>query len=225
MRNPESFPPLKPIAVMMPGKWNGRLYSRKSAHFLKTACTTALRAPALPTERKYGKSSHSYANTLTHSEQEKQYGGNNMEPVTLSINTVRGRAFHALFAYIFWCDRHLGGKGENGSRIPQEAKDVLEYHLDPSRDPSLAVRSVYGQFFPWLFVFDPLWGKTLIERIFPADDPDRRYAAWETYLSNGVFSQVYAALKFQYELAISEARKFKPTRRYWADPIERLLIT
>src|SRR6202034_1085191 len=58
-------------------------------------------------------------------EHEKQYGGNNMEPATLSINTVRGRAFHALFSYIFWCDRHLSSKGENGSRIPQEAKDIL----------------------------------------------------------------------------------------------------
>jgi hypothetical protein len=62
----------------------------------------------------------------------------------------------------------------------------------------------------------------LIERIFPAEDPERRYAAWETYLSNGVFLQVYTVLKPQYELAISEARKFKPARRYWADPIERM---
>jgi hypothetical protein len=155
-------------------------------------------------------------------EYEKQYGSSNMDPVTLSINTVRGRAFHALFAYIFWCDRHLGGKAGNKSRIPQEAKNILELHLDPARDQSLAVRSVYGLFFPWLFVYDPVWANTLVERIFPADDAERRYAAWETYLSNVVFLQVYAALKPQYELAISEARKFKPTRRYWSDPIERL---
>jgi hypothetical protein len=33
---------------------------------------------------------------------------------------------------------------------------------------------------------------------------------------------VYAALKPQYEQAISELRKFTRTRRYWADPVERL---
>jgi hypothetical protein len=155
-------------------------------------------------------------------EYEKEYGGNNMEPVTLSINTVRGRAFHALFSYIFWCDRHLSNKGENGSRIPQEAKDILEAHLDPARDSSLAVRSVYGQHFPWLVVFDPAWATSIVDRLFPAKDSELRYAAWETYLSNAVFPQVYPVLRPQYEQAISEARKFKANRRYWADPIVRL---
>ena len=155
-------------------------------------------------------------------EYEEKFGGDNMEPVTLSINTVRGRAFHALFAYIFWCDRHLGGKGQQGSRIPPECKTVLEAHLDLQRDSSLTVRSVYGQFFPWLFVYDPAWAMGLRDRLFPVKDPERRYAAWETYLANSVFPEVYAALKPQYEQAISELRKFKRTRRYWADPVERL---
>ena len=155
-------------------------------------------------------------------EYEERFGGNNMEPFTLSINTARGRAFHALFAYIFWCDRHLGGKGELGSRISPECKTVLEAHLDPQRDPSLTVRSVYGHFFPWLFVYDPAWAIGLCERLFPVKDPERRYAAWETYLANGVFPRVYAALKPQYEQAISELRRFTRTRRYWADPVKRL---
>ena len=154
-------------------------------------------------------------------EHEAQYGGNNMEPVTLSINTVRGRGFHALFAYIFWCDHHLKKNGHS-SRIPDEAKRVLESHLDVARDPSLAIRSVYGQYFPWLFVYDPEWTSGLVAQVFPADDPKRRYAAWETYQANAVFPQVYTALRAQYELAISELRKFKKERRYWADPVERL---
>lgn len=152
-------------------------------------------------------------------EQEKGSG-----PTTLAINTVRGRAFHALFAYMFWCDRHLNGKGDPGSRIPQEVKGVLESHLDSARDPSLTVRSVYGQFFQWLFAYDPPWTTELIRRLFPVDDPERRYAAWETYLSNGVFPPLYRALKAQYEQAISEVRTFKPQRRYWADPIEGLAV-
>jgi hypothetical protein len=66
-------------------------------------------------------------------EYEKEYGGDNMDPATLSINTVRGMAFHALFAYIFWCDRHH--KTTKGSdRLPPEARKVLESHLDTSFD-------------------------------------------------------------------------------------------
>ena len=157
-------------------------------------------------------------------EHEAQYGGNSMEPATLSINTVRGRAFHTLFAYIFWCDRYLkkNGKKNGHSRIPDEAKRVLESHLDVTRDPSLTIRSVYGQYFPWLFVYDPEWTFGLVARVFPADDPERRYAAWETYQANAVFHEVYTALRAQYELAISELRTFKKERRFWADPVQGL---
>jgi hypothetical protein len=154
-------------------------------------------------------------------EHEAQYGGNNMEPATLSINTVRGRAFHTLFAYIFWCDRYLKKNGHS-SRIPDEAKRVLESHLDVTRDPSLTIRSVYGQYFPWLFVYDREWTSGLVARVFPADDQERRYAAWETYQANAVFHEVYTALRAQYELAISELKTFKKERRFWADPVERL---
>ena len=155
-------------------------------------------------------------------EYEKAYGADNMDPFTLSINTARGRAFHALFAYVFWCDRNLGGKPEHGSRIPRECKQVLESHLSPVREPSLTVRSVYGHFFPWLFGYDSVWSRALIDRLFPAKDLERRYAAWETYLANPVFPKVYVALKDQYERAISEITNFKKTRRYFAHPLERL---
>jgi|CZKX01.1.fsa_nt_gi hypothetical protein len=155
-------------------------------------------------------------------EQEKT--GNTSDLANLSLNTLHGRAFRAFFAYIFWCDRHLKSKGENGSRIPLEAKRVLENHLDPACDPGLTVRSVCGEYFGWLYVYDPSWGAGLIDRVFPLDDFDRRYAAWETHLANGFFPQLYKALKPQYEQAISEVRTFKPTRRFWADPIEGLAV-
>jgi hypothetical protein len=155
-------------------------------------------------------------------EYEAQYGGNNMDSVTLSINSVRGRAFHALFAYVFWCDRHLKNSDGHGSRIAEETKRVLEAHLDVTRDASLTVRSVYGRYFPWLFVFDRDWAPGLIERLFPLGEPELRYAAWETYLANAVFSEVYTALRPQYQQAISELRKFKEERKYWIDPVRRL---
>jgi len=155
---------------------------------------------------------------------EREWAGSTANLANLSLNTLHGRAFRALFAYVFWCDRHLKSKGENGSRVPQEARRVLERHLDPAFDPELTVHSVCGEFFGWLFVYDPAWAAGLIDRIFPLDHSERRYAAWETYLANGLFPQLYKALKPQYEQAISEIRTFKPTRRFWADPIEGLAV-
>jgi hypothetical protein len=151
-------------------------------------------------------------------EREGQFEGNALEPFTLSINSVRGQAFHALFAYIYWCDRQRQAGETSDSRVPPEAKAVLEEHLDADRDPSLTVRSVYGWNFPRLYVYDPAWASGLVGRLFPPHNDTLRYAAWETYLSQGVFDSVYRALRPQYEQAISEVRKFKPDRRYWADP-------
>ena len=155
---------------------------------------------------------------------EREKVGDTSDLANLSLNTLHGRAFRALFAYLFWCDRHLKSKGENGSRIPLEARVILERHLDTAFDPGLTVRSVSGEFFGWLFVYDPSWAGGLIDRIFPLDDADRRYAAWETFLANGLFPQLYKALRPQYERAISEVRSFKPTRRFWADPVEGLAV-
>jgi hypothetical protein len=155
---------------------------------------------------------------------EHEKTGNTSDLANLSLNSLHGRAFRALFAYIFWCDRCLKSKGENGSRIPFEARVILERHLDTTYDPGLTVRSVCGEFFGWVFVYDPSWATGLIDRVFPLDDFDRRYAAWETYLANGVFPQIYRALKPQYEKAISDVRTFEPTRRFWADPIEGLAV-
>ncbi|MGA2143507.1 MAG: hypothetical protein ABSH49_00845 [Bryobacteraceae bacterium] len=155
---------------------------------------------------------------------EREAAGSTSDLANLSLNTLHGRAFRALFAYVFWCDRHLKSKGENRSRIPVEAKVILERHLDRAYDPGLTVRSVCGEYFGWLYVYDPYWGAGLIDRVFPIDDFERRYAAWETYLANGFFPQLYKALKPQYEQAISDVRSFKPAGRFWADPIEGLAV-
>jgi len=156
-------------------------------------------------------------------EHERQYGGDNSDPFHLSINTVRGVAFHALFAYIFWCDRQLSSrKKSRSSRIPSEAKKVLEEHLEIEHEPSLTIRSVYGRYFPWLFLYDVSWARPLVDKVFPKDDRDRRYAVWEGYLTNAVFEEVYQALKPQYELAVAELRREKPKRKYAIDPTARL---
>ncbi|MDR3571877.1 MAG: winged helix DNA-binding protein [Candidatus Pacebacteria bacterium] len=157
-------------------------------------------------------------------EHEEKYGGSNSDPYTMSINTVRGDAFHAVFAYIFWFNRAEKNVEKSWTaQIPEEAKKVLEAHLEPAHDPSLAVRSVYGRFFPWMLSYGGTWAKALVPKIFPADEPNLRYAAWETYLSNMVFEEAYKLLRPQYEMALKDIRDGKlPKRSYWVDTTERL---
>jgi hypothetical protein len=56
-----------------------------------------------------------------------------MDPLTLSINTVRGEAMHAVIQYATW--RKLAQEELDLGSLPDVARN-LEAHLDPSRDRS-----------------------------------------------------------------------------------------
>lgn len=121
---------------------------------------------------------------------EEQYGGSNMDPVTLAINTVRGEAMHGLVRYMLWIRHALGETAMRGLEDVPEAREVLDRHLDPDLDPSVAVRSAYGQYFPWLHLVDPAWATSRIGVIFPPEDSARAWfdAAWGAYI---VFTQPF----------------------------------
>lgn len=144
---------------------------------------------------------------------EAKYGGSNMNPATLSINTVRGQAMHAVVRYGLWIVGHLNKQPDGAARLARgfnempEMRNLLEAHLDPTRDPSEAVRSVYGQWFPWLVLLDKTWVGSWVDRIFPVDPALRklRDAAWNTYI---VFCQpydpVFEILERHYLVAIDQ---------------------
>jgi hypothetical protein len=161
---------------------------------------------------------------------EAQYGGSNMDPATLSINTTRGKAMHAVAQYALWVRRHLeqlpdGPAGVAlGLAAMPEVREVLEAHLDPARDPSLAIRAVYGQWFPWLVLLDRPWAGSQVPRIFPEGDPERRDVAWETYVVFcPPYDNVFEVLEGEYRKAVERLGASTPGgRRHLHDPEERL---
>jgi len=139
-------------------------------------------------------------------------------PATLAINSIRGNAMHAVIQYALWVFQHRGelsGIKENNTfsfeAIP-EVKKVLDEHLDFSQDPSLAVHSVYGQWFSWLVALDIKWTKENLSKIFPIQESPELYkAAWDAYI---IFcapqSNVFVVLKEQYDFvleSLSEEKK------------------
>src|SRR5262249_16810444 len=70
-------------------------------------------------------------------EYEDRYGGSNMDPATLSINTTRPQAIHATVRYAMWVYRHAQeGRNEKdlvvrGFDGMPEVREVLDVHLDP----------------------------------------------------------------------------------------------
>jgi hypothetical protein len=88
-------------------------------------------------------------------EDETEYGGKR-DPANYSINTTRGEAMHAVVSYALWVYRNTTQEIDTAEysmrtfdRMP-EVRSVLDKHLDPTVDSSAAIRSIYGQWFPWL---------------------------------------------------------------------------
>lgn len=144
-------------------------------------------------------------------EYEAEYGGSNMDPTTISINTTRGEAMHAVIRYALWVRRHLEKEPDGKERLDRgfdemmEVREVLKARLDPLVEPSLAIRAVYGQWFPWLVLLDPTWAKQNANQIFPAEGDKRSFweAAWNAYVTHcQAYDNVFEALEDQYALAI-----------------------
>jgi ribosome-binding protein aMBF1 (putative translation factor) len=138
---------------------------------------------------------------------------NRKEPYSLSINSTRGKAMHAVMKYALWVYRNRvegqavdAEEGKNQEILP-EIEAVLEKHLDHTQDSTLAIHSVYGQWFPCLAKVKPEWAARNRVRIFPSDESDRKYweAAWEAYiLFCHPYNDVFEILKTEYNRAIEE---------------------
>jgi hypothetical protein len=119
-------------------------------------------------------------------EHEERYGGHNMDPVTLSLNTTRPQGLQAAVAYAVWLYHAQTPDDQQPSaaffaRSP-EVPALLEAHLDPAQDPSVAVRAVFGRSFSNLFALDRGWATANAASIFPTEDSAVREAAWGSYV-------------------------------------------
>lgn len=141
---------------------------------------------------------------------EKEYGGDNMDPLSLSFNTVRGNAFRALMKYALWVRYHIEETDNSEERLARgfeempEVREVLNLHLDPEYDSSLAVRAVYGDYLPWLVLLDQSWVSDNLAKILPKEENLRNLqkAAWETYTFNEPYDNVFELLREEYKYAI-----------------------
>jgi hypothetical protein len=113
-------------------------------------------------------------------EHEAVYGGSNMDPLNLSINTIRGVAMNTVVEYALWL--HRNGELSHGFTDAPEVFEVLSHHLDVEFEPSQAIRSVYGRWLPWLFLADREWTRNNVHRIL-AEGGALGGVAWNTYVT------------------------------------------
>jgi hypothetical protein len=144
----------------------------------------------------------------------------------MALNTTRGIAMHAAIRYALWVKAQLGTSAEKtGFADIREVQEVLDAHLDPVRDSSLAIRSVYSQFLPWLIFLDEGWVKVNLSRIFPTDEglAQLRDAAWDTYV---VFCHAYDnvadILKEEYGRAAGRLNRAADDEKRMQNPADHL---
>lgn len=130
------------------------------------------------------------------------------DPRHIAINSVRGQSIENVILYALWLFRGLNidetARAAGSFNQMSEVKQILDRHLNPEIDPSLAVRSVYGLYFPSLHYLDRSWARGSADKIFPTDPSQKnlRDAAWFSYILNRVFGTVFEGLKTQYASAV-----------------------
>jgi hypothetical protein len=148
-------------------------------------------------------------------------------PGDLALNHVRPQALTTAIGYAWWSRNH--GPGADLGDVFA----ILDRHLDPSQEPSLAVRWVYGAYFPQLAALDHAWACGKAPVIFPTAEDKRPLweAAWDAYLTHaGVCEILDSSYQFAVDLldpAASERRALARAHglgrhlvaRYWAGQI------
>ena len=133
--------------------------------------------------------------------------------MSLSLNTVRGKAAHAVIEYGIWCKKHLF-KARHKKDVctitlaqMQETSQAFDQMLDPRREPSLAVRAVFGARLHRLMWLDSEWTRKSARRIFPLSAKQKalREAAWTTFVNYGLTSpEMLDLLRPMYRVAVAE---------------------
>src|SRR5258708_1527416 len=107
-----------------------------------------------------------------------------------------------------------------------EAKAVLEEHLDIKKEPSVIIRSIYGEKLTNLAYVDKGWVAQNVAKIFLRDEKNSDYwsAAWGSYvLFCRPFHEVYDFLEGEYIYGLSYLGKIKTKKRYSTDVDHRFI--
>jgi hypothetical protein len=112
--------------------------------------------------------------------------------------------------YAMWVRHHIEKTDDSEERLARgfeempEVREILNLHLDPEYDSSLAVRAVYGDYLPWLVLLDQSWVRENLAKIFPKEENLRNLhrAAWGTYIFSEPYDNVFELLHEEYKYAI-----------------------
>ena len=145
-------------------------------------------------------------------EDEVEYKKEPSRYASFALNTPRPVGVEAMIRYGRWLKL---ATPEAKFRSEQLAAvfNVLEEKLDPTREPSVAVREMFGMQFRTLAWLDLNWLSSVIPKLFPGKDKAREEKtldrfAWNSYLQyGGPVRDTVPAMRSRYLLAIRELKR------------------
>lgn len=142
------------------------------------------------------------------------------EPESLALNSVRCTAIRAVIV-LAARKREADTSGEEG--FDSDVATLLETYLDPEKEPSRAVRSIFGWYFGTLMFCDEAWAIAHVSAIFPIKDERLWRAAWESFvMRQRGHDKLLDVLESSYRHAVDEVSPEKPEERL-NDPDEALV--
>lgn len=140
-----------------------------------------------------------------------------VDPFSMAINSVRGRAFQALVLFIYPDSKNI----KSDSKISPDVKALYERVLKVEN--TRALMFMFGHYLPSFYFRDIEWAHKLLPSIFPdSEDKKELYiAAWEGYLANNLYKEMFDNADFQklYQKALTLDME-SPDRKYFRDPDE-----
>ena len=127
-----------------------------------------------------------------------------LDAMTESINDTTGLLTHAVIQYTAWHHSNTAKDPKHRAKLLPNVKAVLDSLLDPRRPQSVSAHAAFGYGLAPLFYSDREWTEQNLKVIFTHD---KQYgalgaAAWDSYLLNELYEDVFHMLRQEYEYRI-----------------------
>lgn len=128
--------------------------------------------------------------------------GENGDLFHIAINSTRGVAFQAFANFVY----------QDGEKLKDDALDLYKKIITKA---SLSVRFIVGHYLASFYYRDKEKVKEIFKEIFPKGEDRYQdfFAAWEGYLANALYKEVFEALAEFYDYALGLDPSLYPERR------------
>lgn len=137
------------------------------------------------------------------------------DALSAALNSIRGSALFAAVNYVGRLQRDRAEGVPSGMAAAPAARELLEQHLDPANDASLAARGVFGVRLAQLIAIDRAWVEQRRDQFFPPNDEGLAVATWEAYVHwNAPNRAVLEVFPDQFAAAIARSERARSNRRH-----------